>query len=248
MESHGKSRPYIKGTLAPLSAVFTRAIDDDLVIKNPVLRIMPKRTGLAAQIAKPLTSDQLKHLLETARTKFPTYYPLVLLFARAGPRIGEAVALQVKHVDFEHYCLWVVRNWVKGKIQTPKSGRGRRVDLSDQLASVLREQVKGKSPDDLLFPSKKGTILQPDNFRKRAWTRLFIEAGLPRVRVHDLRHTFASLLLQKGTSLAYVKEQMGHHSISVTVDTYGHLVPGGNRAEVNRLDDVDSGVTGVEAP
>jgi integrase len=54
----------------------------------------------------------------------------------------------------------------------------------------------------------------------------------------DLRHTFASLLIQQGESLVYVKEQMGHASIQITVDIYGHLVPGGNRAAVDRLDDL----------
>jgi len=66
------------------------------------------------------------------------------------------------------------------------------------------------------------------------------KAGLRYIRVHDLRHTFASLLIQNGESLAYVKEQMGHHSITITVDTYGHLVPGGNKAAVDRLDDLET--------
>jgi hypothetical protein len=57
------------------------------------------------------------------------------------------------------------------------------------------------------------------------------------MRVHDLRHTFASLLLQQGESVVYVKEQLGHGSIQITVDTYGHLIPGANRAAVDRLDD-----------
>ena len=59
------------------------------------------------------------------------------------------------------------------------------------------------------------------------------------IRVHDLRHTFASLLIQNGESLAYVKEQLGHASIKMTVDTYGHLVPGGNKQAVDRLDGLE---------
>lgn len=77
---------------------------------------------------------------------------------------------------------------------------------------------------------------------------------LPRIRIHDLRHTFASLLIQQGESLAYIKEQMGHHSIKMTVDTYGHLVPGGNKAAVDRLDTLEittkrnPDATGTETP
>jgi integrase len=69
---------------------------------------------------------------------------------------------------------------------------------------------------------------------------LLKKAGLPRIRIHDLRHTLASLLIQQGESLAYIKEQMGHHSIKMTVDTYGHLVPGGNKAAVDRLDALEN--------
>src|SRR4051812_45590437 len=88
-----------------------------------------------------------------------------------------------------------------------------------------------------VFINRVGTMLNRDNFRHRVWVKLLEKAGLRQIRIHDLRHTFASLLIQQGESLAYVKEQMGHHSIRVTVDTYGHLVPGGNKAAVNRLDE-----------
>jgi integrase len=82
-------------------------------------------------------------------------------------------------------------------------------------------------------------MLEPGNFRNRVWYKLLAKAGLREIRVHDLRHTFASLLIQNGESLAYVMEQMGHHSIQMTVDTYGHLVPGGNKAAVDKLDGLE---------
>ena len=62
------------------------------------------------------------------------------------------------------------------------------------------------------------------------------KAGLRRFRFHDLRHTFGSLLIQDGASLAYVRDQMGHSSIQITVDTYGHFIPGANISWVDRLD------------
>ena len=82
-----------------------------------------------------------------------------------------------------------------------------------------------------------GNPLDVDNFRRGVWPKLFAKAELRQVRIHDLRHSYASLLIAQGESLACIKDQMGHHSIRVTVDTYGHLVPGGNKAAVDRLDD-----------
>ena len=66
------------------------------------------------------------------------------------------------------------------------------------------------------------------------------KANVQQIRIHDMRHTFASLLLQQGESLHYVKEQLGHASIQTTVDVYGHLAPGSNRNAVNKLDDDDA--------
>ena len=76
-----------------------------------------------------------------------------------------------------------------------------------------------------------------DKFRSRVLYKLIELADVPRFRFHDIRHTFASLLLSQGESVHYVKELMGHASIQTTVDVYGHLVPGSNRNAVNRLDD-----------
>jgi integrase len=82
-----------------------------------------------------------------------------------------------------------------------------------------------------------------DNLRKRYFYKVLEKAGLRRIRFHDLRHSFASLLIAQGESLAYVRDQLGHSSIQITVDTYGHLVPGSNRQAVDRLDDMQPPTT-----
>ncbi|HSQ85753.1 MAG TPA: site-specific integrase, partial [Desulfobacterales bacterium] len=71
---------------------------------------------------------------------------------------------------------------------------------------------------------------------RNVWKRLLKKAGIREMRLHDIRHTFASLLLSNGESPVYVKEQLGHSSIQITVDIYGHLIPSSNRGAVNQLD------------
>jgi integrase len=88
-----------------------------------------------------------------------------------------------------------------------------------------------------VFCSETGGLLDGDNLRHRVFYSLLNVSGLRKIRFHDLRRTFASLLLQQGESPVYVKEQMGHSSIAITVDLYGHLIPGGNRQAVDRLDE-----------
>src|SRR5205807_8191457 len=81
-----------------------------------------------------------------------------------------------------------------------------------------------------------GTVIDQSNLTHYHFSPCLESAGLRKFRFHDLRHTFGSLLIQDGASLAYVRDQMGHSSVQVTVDTYGHLIPGADIAWVDRLD------------
>jgi integrase len=103
---------------------------------------------------------------------------------------------------------------------------------------LLDAFLKGKNDisDELVFLSPESGILDPDNLYHRYFRPVLLKAGLRKIRLHDLRHTFGSLLIQSGASIVYVKEQMGHSSIQITVDTYGHLIPGANVSFVDRLD------------
>jgi len=119
--------------------------------------------------------------------------------------------------------------------------------MSIQLTETLRTLLTARKAEalkkgwgtvpDWVFCNEDGRPLDGDNLRHRVFYKILAKAGLRRVRFHDMRHTSASLLLQQNESPAYVKEQLGHASIQVTVDVYGHLIPGANRQAVDRLDD-----------
>jgi len=94
-----------------------------------------------------------------------------------------------------------------------------------------------------VFCNEGGKLRHETAVRSRVFYPVLHRSGLRHIRIHDLRHTYASLLIQQEESLAYVKEQLGHHSIKITVDIYGHLVPGGNRQAVDRLDDAPQDAT-----
>jgi integrase len=256
MLAQGKSRSYVKGTLAPLTEMFNHAIEDGHIPVNPALRILKRsreEEGRRRERVAFLSREELVKLLDACQKHFPDYVAFVLCLARTGTRIGEAVALQWDDLDFNGRFAEVRRAINDGKVSTPKSGKSRRVDLSAQLAKTLKAHLVAQKEETLrkgwkelppwVFTNGVGKALNPDNFRNRIWPKLLAKAGLRKVRIHDLRHTFASLLIANGESLAYVKDQLGHHSIRVTVDTYGHLVPGGNKAAVDRLDDAPIATT-----
>lgn len=141
------------------------------------------------------------------------------------------------------------RGYSKKRISTPKTGKGRCVDVSRQLQAVLAEYrevrtleatVLGRPLSPWVFGGPGGNPLDYDTFKRRVWNPLLPVASLRHRGVHQLRHSYASLLLMQGESPAYVSKQLGHASIKMTVDLYGHFIPGANRQAVDRLDDPEA--------
>jgi integrase len=213
-----------------------------------------------------LNKSEVSKLLKATSEHMPHYHPTMLCAFRSGMREGELIALKPMDVDFNGRFIEVRRTFYRGRITPPKGNEPRRVDMSIQLTNTLDEMIGKRKADALtrelqkplverrkpeevinavmegwLFTTPINTQLDPSNLRK-IFHALLTKAELRRIRFHDARHTYATLLIEQGESLAYVKDQLGHSSIQITVDTYGHLVPGGNRQAVDRLDDtpVDS--------
>jgi len=236
---------HMKNTIG---GVLNLAVDDEIIAGNPAHRLgkVIRSKSLRIEI-DPLNREELSHFLTTFKDNYPSLYPLALTLARTGMRLGEALALQWGDIDFRGRFINIQRGFSRGRLGTPKNHKSRKVDMSQQLADTLRhlrherkaEALKkgwGSVPD-WVFVSTTGTPLDPSHFRNRVFNRVIEKTGLRKIRVHDLRHSYASLLIQAGESLAYVRDQLGHHSIKVTVDIYGHLAPEGNKAAVDHLDD-----------
>jgi len=110
-----------------------------------------------------------------------------------------------------------------------------------------KNDVIGRVMESPVFTRQDGRPFDPNDLRRQIFYKVLSLAGMRRVRFHDLRHRFASLLIGQGENLVYIKDQLGHASIQMTVDTYGHLIPSSNRIAVDKLDHMASGETPAES-
>jgi len=239
-----------------ISGVLNQAVDDELIPANPALRLgkIIKRNDKKESI-NPLSSEELKLLLDKVNEHYSEHYPLFLLLARTGMRIGEALAVKWGDIDFNSRFIEVERSIVRGEISTPKSGKSRRIDMSHQLMAALKKyELESKKKGlalglgeipEFVFTNEKGRVVDKDNWRRRVFYKVLTKAKLRKIRIHDLRHTYATLRISKGDNIADVSNQLGHHSVKLTLDTYYHWIPGKKKAEVDGLDDIEYQDQGV---
>jgi integrase len=222
------------------------AVDEEIIAANPVTGIFKHlKLERDRKLTKdPLTYDEVDLFLECCQKHFPDYYEFFLCAFRTGMRLGELLALKWGDVDFNQKFIYVQRSYKRHHLGKTKTGKTRRVDLSDQLFEALKGlQTKRKEqglkqglgePVKIIF-HKDGKYME-QNFINKLFKRVLKKAGIRELNFHYIRHTYASLLLSNGESPVYVKEQLGHSTIGTTVDIYGHLIPNANREAVNRLD------------
>jgi integrase len=221
-----------------LHAALRTAVKWQLLARNPADAVEPPRAPRRELHIADAT--QLGRLFAIADAT--PYGPLIRLAAMTGLRRGELLGVRWADVDLDGAVLHVQQSAqrISGQgivFRQPKTNRSRRaVALSPATVAFLRQHRRRQAEArllagpayqdrDLVFTSGLGGALEPGTLR-RAWTRIRAEAGLPRLRLHDLRHAHATLLLSQGVHPKIVSERLGHASIAITLDTYSHVLPG----------------------
>jgi integrase len=195
--------------------------------------------------------DDIRHFLKAA--KGTPYHPIFYLALFTGMRRSELLALRWCDVDLLFSQIYVSRSLHhlrdgNSVFRQPKTDKGRRtVALPPSAVLILEEHrqkqtldraMLGKSlnEDDLVFSGPEGKPLLP-NTVTHAWIKLVRRIGLKNIRLHDARHSHASLMLKQGIHPKVVQERLGHASIQVTLDLYSHVAPGLQEAAARRFDD-----------
>jgi integrase len=230
-----------------LSKALKQAADDGLIPRNPAGPVKPPQPR--REEIRPLSRDQVRTFLNTVSGD--RLEALYVLAVTAGLRQGELLGLKWEDVDLEARTLQVRRTLseTRGRrsFEPPKSGRGRSLRLSSRAVNALRAHRKAQLKErmtkaglwedhGLVFASEVGTTMSGRNLYRAFKIRLK-RAGLPeRLRFHDLRHTCATLLLRQGVNPKFVQELLGHGDVSLTLNTYSHVLPDMGDAAANGMD------------
>ncbi|OYN78890.1 site-specific integrase [Mycolicibacterium sphagni] len=219
-------------TIGVLRQVLAMAVAENRLVLNPVDGVeLPSVESVEQRF---LTLEQLHTLADAAGDN----RPLVYVLGTCGLRFGEVAELRWRDIDLDRLAIRVARSvtLVDGKFEigTPKNGKGRTVSLPVFVADLLA----AGEPDALVFPDSQGRHMRGTNVRRRWWSDAVAAAQLfPRTekdtagedvtvydfKLHELRHTAASLAIQAGANIKSLQNMLGHESAALTLDRYGHL-------------------------
>lgn len=230
----GLSPATVRYAYRVLSLVLAHAVQDGRIPRNPAAGVRLPR--LVRHEPVFLDHGQVAALAAAVGE----YGLFVRFLAYTGLRWGEATALRVHRLDLDRRRVHVVTAVasVRGKLVegTPKSHRHRSVPLPRFLVGELVEHVEGLAVDALVFTAAGGGPLRSSNFRQRVWLPAAKSIGLPTLRVHDLRHTAASLAVGSGANVKAVQQMLGHASAAMTLDVYAGLFADDLDSVADRLD------------
>jgi integrase len=229
---------YIHTTL---HKALREAVSDGLLPRNVTDAVKSPKPGKPE--IRPLSPEQARKLIATAHEAGGRFEALYVLALHCGLREGELLGLRWSDVDLggEAATVQVRRTLSETRtghiFEKPKNGKGRSLRCSQKATDALRRHRARQSEErlrvgslwqdnGLVFPTTTGTTMSGTNLLGRHFKPLLTRAELPAIRLHDLRHTCATILLVAGKHPKYVQELLGHASISITLDTYSHVIEG----------------------
>jgi integrase len=219
-----------------LGAILSLAVEEGYVARNVAAGV---RLGKAPRQEQQFLTDL--QVVALAEAIDPRYRTLVWFLAYSGLRWGEAAALKRIRVAKDRVRVVESLSEVGGAhFKETKTYSNRTVVLPAFVGTLLAEHmshVVRPEPQALVFVAPGGGPLHSRNFRRRIWLPALEAAGLPKsVRIHDMRHTCAALMVSEGANPKQIQSHLGHSSITVTMDNYGHLFSGDVEALADRMD------------
>jgi integrase len=229
----------LKRIITTLNQVMAYAVRHKYIYHNPVRDAeRPQRQGREKEDkTRILIPEEIKAFLDAVTDqKFKVFFKLAIT---SGARQGELIGLKWSDVDWKSSQIHIQRTFNTGKWYEPKTETSRRrIDLGPSMIKDLKKWKLACPPNDLnlIFPNKAGNPMGHGEMLRYQFKPALKKAGLSPARFHDLRHTFASLLIEQKENIKYIQSQLGHSSPMVTLNIYGHLMKDVNQESPRRLE------------
>ncbi len=229
----------LRKVLVTLGQIMSYAVRHKYLDHSPVRDAeRPKNQGaVEEQKIKVLTPDEIKAFLDAVTDK--KYHTLFRLAIMSGARQGELLGLKWSDIDWEASQIRIERTfnnqaWYDVKTAASK----RRIDLGPGMMAELKKWKLACMPSrlNLIFPNESAQPINHTNMRHRYFKHALKKSGVRKIRFHDLRHTYASLLIEQGENIKYIQSQLGHSTPSVTLNVYAHLMKSENQEAAVRLE------------
>lgn len=251
MTEKGLSSATIRNTHAVLNSSLKQAVKWGKLYRNPAELVdLPKKNSKEMKV---LSKEEVDKFLEAVI--YNKMKALFTLLITTGMRPGEAFALKWSDVDFENNRITVNKSLSrpggKWKLVEPKTPRGRRSlpvpntvmgDLKEHKRNQASEKLSAKkniyADQDFVFATKTGEPYSDRNIISKYFKPLLKSAELPNIRLYDLRHTCATMLLLAGENPKVVSERLGHADVALTLNTYSHVLPSMQENASKRLEDM----------
>ena len=184
-----------------------------------------------------LTPAEINALID-AETD-PKYRTLYMLAIMSGARQGELLGLKWMDVNWFTKQIHIKRTFNKREWYKPKSkASNRKIDIGPSMMKALRRwhKISLKNELGLIFPNQVGKPMCQSHMLSRHFFPALKNSEVPRIRFHDMRHTFASMLIEQGENIKYIQSQLGHSSPTVTLNVYAHLMKPSNQESACKLE------------
>jgi len=238
-QQNGMNLTTLRKIIVTFNQVMNYATRHRYIDHNPVRdaerpRDQGNETGAEIRILKP---TEINAFLDAE--KDPEYRTLFMLTIMSGARQGELLGLKWSDVDWANNQVHIQRTYNERAWYKPKSAKSvRKIDLGFAMMTELKKWKLACPPNelDLVFPNEAGNPINHSNMLSRHFFPAMKKAGIGKIRFHDLRHTYASLLIEQGENIKYIQSQLGHASPVVTLNVYAHLMNPVNQEAPSRLE------------
>ena len=175
---------------------------------------------------KVLNESEVKSLLNAAKNKYPSFYPLILLILSTGLKKGEILALKKEDIDLKNRKISINKTLYEGELLIPKVKTViRQVDIPENIINKLNKVIKNKEESDFAFYDISLSHFTTGKHIRENLADLLKQLKLQRIAFNDLRHTYAYNFLQQGMSIDYLHKQLGDYLIQATMDKYKDFIP-----------------------